>query len=255
MNQSEKARLFAALHVKGNPLKLFNAWDAGSARAIAAAGAPAIATSSWAVAAALGYRDGEDLPMPLALETIGRIAAAVDVPVSADFEGGYSDDDATMADNIGRLLDTGIVGINFEDRVVKGTGLYARDHQAGRIEAIRGAAEKRGIDLFINARTDIFFEHFNDAANFVDEAIDQAKAYKEAGASSLFVPGLVDDALIERVTAGSVLPVNVMVMHGVSPAARLAELGVARVSFGNIPYVEAMSALGSAAKRIYADKQ
>ncbi|KAA0699866.1 isocitrate lyase/phosphoenolpyruvate mutase family protein [Neorhizobium sp. P12A] len=251
MTQNEKARQFSALHVKGNPLQLFNAWDAGSAKAIAAAGAPAIATSSWAVAAALGYRDGEDLPLPLALETIGRVAAAVEIPVSADFEGGYSDDDATLAENVARLLDTGIVGINFEDRIVKGSGLYSRERQAERIAAIRKAADRRGVDLFINARTDLFFEHFKDAENFVDEAVDRARAYAEAGASSLFVPGLVDDRLIERVVKGSVLPVNVMVMDGVSTPDRLAALGVARISFGNIPYVEAMGALGAAAKQVY----
>lgn len=254
MNQIEKARQFAALHRKGNPLQLFNAWDAGSAKAIAAAGAPAIATSSWAVAAALGYRDGEDVPMALAVETIGRIAAAVEIPVSADFEGGYSDDDTTLAENISRLMDTGVVGINFEDRVVKGEGLYGKERQAKRIAAIRKAADRKGIELFINARTDLFFQHFNDAANVVDEAIDRASAYAEAGASSFFVPGLVDDTLIERVAKAVVLPVNVMIMDGVSSADRLAELGVARISFGNIPYVDAMGALTNAASRIYANK-
>ncbi len=251
MTRNEKARAFAALHIKGKPVQLFNAWDAGSAKAIAAAGAPAIATSSWAVAASLGYKDGEDLPLPLALEAIGRIAAAVDIPVTADFEGGYSEDDTVLAENIARLLETGVVGINFEDRVVKGSGLYSRERQAERIAAIRKAADSKGVPLFINARTDLFFEHFNEAADYVDEAIERASAYAGAGASSLFVPGLVDDALIARLAEGSVLPVNVMVMDGVSPAGRLAELGAARISFGNIPYVTAMGALGDAARRVY----
>lgn len=252
MTQNEKALAFAALHVKGNPLQLFNAWDAGSAKAIASAGAPAIATSSWAVAASLGYKDGEDLPLPLALETIRRIASAIELPVSADFEGGYSDDDAILPENIARLLETGIVGINFEDRVVKGKGLYSTERQAERIASIRAAADRKGVQLFINARTDIFFEHFNEAADFIDEAIDRAAAYARAGASSLFVPGLVDDTLIERLVQRSALPINVMVMNGVSPAERLAQLGAARISYGNIPYVDAMGALGDAAKRIYA---
>src|SRR5215831_17388312 len=127
MNQSEKAARFAALHVKGAPLVLYNAWDAGSAQAILEAGAQAIATSSWAVAEAQGYRDGEAIPVGLVEQIVARIAGTIDVPVTVDFEGGYSEDDGELADNISRLLDTGVIGINFEDRVVKGSGLYSVD--------------------------------------------------------------------------------------------------------------------------------
>jgi 2-methylisocitrate lyase-like PEP mutase family enzyme len=123
MNQTEKARRFAELHVKGAPVVLFNAWDAGSAKSIVAAGAQAIATSSWSVAEAQGYRDGEAIPIELAEQIIARIAATIDVPVSVDFEGGYSEDDGELAANISRLLELGVIGINFEDRVVKGSGL------------------------------------------------------------------------------------------------------------------------------------
>ena len=143
VSQTKKAKQFAALHVKGTPVVLYNAWDAGSAKAIVDAGAEAIATSSWSVAAAQGYDDGEDLPLALAEQIVGRIAATVDVPVTVDFEGGYSDDDRKLASNISKLLDLGIIGINFEDRVVKGKGLYGVDRQAKRIAAIRHAAEER----------------------------------------------------------------------------------------------------------------
>ena len=153
MNQIKKAKQFAALHVKGAPVVLYNAWDAGSAKTIVDAGAGAIATSSRSVAAAQGYEDGEDLPLALAEQIVGRIAATVDVPVTVDFEGGYSDDDRKLASNISKLLDLGIVGINFEDRVVKGKGLYSIDRQAKRIAAIRHAAGQKGIPLFIQ-RTD-----------------------------------------------------------------------------------------------------
>src|ERR1700759_1480288 len=118
MNQSEKAKRFAELHVKGAPLLLYNAWDAGSAKAILAGGAKAIATSSWAVAEAQGFRDGEDLPIEDALRAATRIVTSVEVPASVDFEGGYSEDDGELAANIERLLETGVVGLNFEDRVV-----------------------------------------------------------------------------------------------------------------------------------------
>jgi len=248
MNQSEKAKRFAELHVKGTPLLLYNAWDAGSAKAISAAGAKAIATSSWSVAEAQGYRDGESIPIALAQQIVARIAATIEAPVTVDFEGGYSEDDGALADNISRLLDTGVIGINFEDRVVKGSGLYSVDRQARRIGAIRKAAEQKGVDLFINARTDVFFEHGEDAAQAVSEALGRAKAYTAVGASGFFIPGLVDDALIGRICEGVTLPVNVMVMDGVPSTDRLSELGVARISYGPIPYIRAMRALGQEAR-------
>src|SRR5438477_5626626 len=147
MNQTEKAARFAELHVKGAPLLLYNAWDAGSAKSIVEAGARAIATSSWSVAEAQGYRDGEAIPIELAEQIIARIAATIDAPVTVDFEGGYSEDAGELADNVSRLLDLGVIGINFEDRVVKGSGLYSLDRQARRIAALRKAAEQKGIDL------------------------------------------------------------------------------------------------------------
>src|SRR6267143_2415349 len=144
MNQTEKAKRFGELHAKGKPLLLYNAWDAGSAKAILAAGAKAIATSSWSVAEAQGYRDGEVIPIEFAEQIVARIAATVDVPVTMDFEGGYSEDNGELADNISRLLDLGVIGINFEDRVVKGSSLYDIDRQARRLAAIRKAAEQTG---------------------------------------------------------------------------------------------------------------
>ena len=162
MSQSRKAKEFASLHVKGTPVILYNAWDAGSAKAIVDAGSKAIATSSWSVAAAQGYEDGEHLPLAFAEQIVGRIAATVDVPVTVDFEGGYSEDDRELASNISRLLELGVIGINFEDRVVKGKGLYSIERQAQRIAAIRAAAEHKDIPFFINARTDVFLGNGDD---------------------------------------------------------------------------------------------
>jgi len=252
MHQREKAARFAALHVKGAPLLLYNAWDAGSAQAILDAGAQAIATSSWAVAEAQGYRDGEAIPMEFAEQIIARIAATVDAPVTADIEGGYSEDDGELADNVSRLLDLGVIGINFEDRVVKGSGLYETDRQARRIAAIRQAAERKGLALFLNARTDLFLGQGRDPAQAVGEALERAKAYAAAGASGFFIPGLQDEALISRICDGTTLPVNVMVMDGVPPNERLATLGVARISYGPIPYIRAMKALKEDALKVLA---
>jgi 2-methylisocitrate lyase-like PEP mutase family enzyme len=250
MNQSEKAARFAELHGKGGaPLLLYNAWDAGSAKAIAAAGAPAIATSSWSVAEAHGYRDGQDIPLEFAEQIVARIAAAVDVPVSVDFEGGYSEDNGELAENAGRLIDLGVIGINFEDRVVQGTGLYDMERHAARIAAIHTAAHQRRIDLFINARTDLFLGQGRDPAGSITEAIERSKAYADAGASGFFIPGLQDEALIGQICEGVALPVNVMIMDGVPSIERLTELGVARVSWGPISYLQAMTALEEQARQ------
>lgn len=247
MSQAKKAKEFAALHVKGIPLILYNAWDAGSAKAIADAGAKAIATSSWSVAAAQGYSDGEDLPVEIAEQIAGRIASSVNIPVTVDFEGGYSDDDEKLASNISKLLGLGVIGINFEDRVVKGKGLYDIDRQAKRIAAIRRAAERENIPFFINARTDVFFGNGAD----VEEALQREKAYSAAGASCFFIPGLTDADQIKRIANEASLPVNVMVIDGMPSSDELATLGVARVSYGPIPYIETMDALQKKAAKVF----
>jgi len=243
---------FAQLHVKGSPLVLYNAWDVGSAKAIASAGAKAIATSSWAVAVAQGYKDGEDFPVESVYALARRIVDAVDIPVTVDFEGGYSEREEGLAANIEQLLDTGIAGINFEDRVVRGEGLYSIDVQSRRIAAIRGVAERKGVPLFINARTDLFLGRGSpNHADSMSDAIERASAYAAAGASGFFVAGLVDETLIGRVCERVELPVNVMMRKGLPSLKRLAELGVARLSYGSSAYDEAMTCLEETARKIF----
>lgn len=246
MTQTEKATRFAELHVKGAPLILYNAWDAGSAKAIAEAGAKAIATSSWSVAEAQGYRDGEAIPFAFAQQIYARIAASIDLPLTVDFEGGYSEVDDEVAANIAQLLDLGVIGINFEDRVVKGSGLYDIERQTQRIAAIRHVAEKKGVGLFINARTDLFLGQGRDPAQTVGEALERGSAYAAAGASGFFIPGLDDDTLIGQICDGVALPVNVMIL-GSEPTVRrprrLAELGVSRISYGPHSYIRTMASV------------
>src|ERR1700676_774532 len=172
MNQAEKVARFAELHVKGAPLILYNAWDAGSAKAIVEAGAKAIATSSWSVAEAQGYRDGEAIPIQLTEQIIARITATIDVPVTVDIEGGYSEDDGELADNVSRLLDMFVIGINFYDRVVKGLGVYDIARQANRVATIRKVAEQKRLELFLNARTDLCLGQGRDAAPSGTEALE-----------------------------------------------------------------------------------
>ncbi|GAB3344934.1 isocitrate lyase/PEP mutase family protein [Lysobacter tyrosinilyticus] len=246
MQQKERAQRLAALHVKGNPLVLYNAWDAGSAKAIASAGSTVIATSSWAVAAAHGYEDGESIPLSLVEQITARIVGAVDVPVTVDVEGGYSDDPEVCAENVARLVDRGVVGINFEDRIVAGTGLHEIQAQSERIAAIRRMADTRGIPLFINARTDLFFGA-DVSKELLAEARERAKAYAKAGASGFFVPGLIDLHAIAALCDTIDLPLNVMSMPGLPDVPTLANAGVARISHGPGPYLHAMEAVRAAA--------
>jgi methylisocitrate lyase len=248
--QQEKARRFQALHVPGNPLVLFNAWDAGSARAVADAGALAIATGSWSVAAANGFDDGERFPFALALDNLRRIAAAVALPVTIDLESGYGDLPADVGAAVAAALAAGAVGCNLEDSFPADGALRDVGDQVGRLVAARKAADAAGVALYINARTDVFFQKPAAAHDMamVDAALERARAYADAGASGLFVPGMVAENLIARIAEASPLPVNIMAMPGVPGRKRLAELGVARISHGPGPYRGAMQWLTDAAK-------
>jgi len=253
--QKQKAGIFRDLHVKGKPLILFNIWDAGSAKVIEEAGAKAIATGSWSVAAANGFADGQELPFDLAMENLERIVRSVDLPVSVDFEGGYATDNSNLKENIKRVIETGAVGINFEDRIIGGDGLYSIEEQSSRISTIREAARETGIPIFINARTDVFLKTYPavHTEEQLDEAIRRAIAYAEAGASGVFAPGLRDPALIDKLCSASALPVNIMVLPDTPAAGELAKLGVARISHGPGPYRAMAKALKEAGEKVFAE--
>ena len=248
--QADRARTLASLHIKGDPIILFNAWDAGSAKAVAAAGAKAIATGSWSVAAAAGYDDGERIPLDALAGIVERIAGIVDLPVTVDFESGYARGGPELEQNVRRILSAGAVGINFEDQRIGADAMYGVEEQQARIASVRRAADSAGVPLFVNARTDLFLR--SDPARHaehVDEAIARGAAYAVAGASGLFVPGLSDLKLIERVCRESTLPVNVMFLPDLPARADLAKVGVARISYGPRPYREMMAGLTEAARR------
>lgn len=250
LDQASKAHAFHALHVKGKPLVLFNVWDPGSAKAVADAGAKALATGSWSVAAAHGYTDGERIPLDLALANFGRIVGATTLPVSVDIESGYGKTPEEVGRTVARTLEAGAIGCNLEDSYPADGTLRPLDEQVERIRHARKAAEAARIPYFINARTDVFFQKSAakpDAA-MVAAALTRAHAYAEAGASGFFVPGLKDRELIAQLAKACPLPLNVMVSGGTPGLAVLAEVGVSRVSHGPGAYVTAMKAVSDAAR-------
>jgi methylisocitrate lyase len=250
-DQARTAEQFRSLHIPGKPLVLFNIWDAGSAKAVATSGAKAIATSSWSVANANGFADGERIPLASAIENLRRIISVTELPVTFDLESGYGDAPEVVGETIALVIDAGAIGCNLEDSFPANGTLREMIDQAKRIKRARQTADAANLHFFINARTDVFFqrppEQHDDA--MVAQALERARACAEAGADGLFVPGLVNIALIARLTEASPLPVNVMVGDTTPPLPALAEHGVARVSHGPRPYLIAMKALEEASRK------
>lgn len=245
MNTS--AETFAGLHRPGEPLLLANAWDAASAAVIEAAGARAIATTSSGVSWALGARDGGRLGRAALGAAVARIVAAVAVPVTADIEDGYGPTPDDVAATVTAVLDAGAVGVNLEDRLGGTRVLLAPADQAARIAAARAAAVRHGSPLWINARTDTYLAAIGPEADRLALTLSLATLYAEAGADSLFVPGVLDPDTVATLVKGP-LPLNVMVGPGAPPVAELAALGVARISLGGA-IAEAAYALADRAAR------
>ena len=241
--------IFAALHVPGDPVILYNIWDAGSALAVAAAGARALATGSHPVAEAHGWADGQQVPLDFALAKAVRIMGAVDIPLTVDFEGAYSTDPEQGGANVARLKATGAVGCNFEDQVIGGEGLHPLDLQVKRIAAIRRAV---GGDCYMNARTDLVLktQTYDDA--LVGQVVERGKAFADAGASGFFVPRLADPGQIERIVRDVPLPLNVIAFPGAPDKKSWADAGVARISHGPFPHRALMAKMTEMAREAIA---
>lgn len=241
MSQAARAEQFHALHQGPGVLVLPNAWDVASAAVVADAGAKAVATSSAAVAWAHGYADGDILAVEATCALAAEITRAVDLPLSVDFEGGFTDDLDELDRNITRLIQAGAVGINFED------GSRDPKLHAAKIACARQAAERAGVKLFINARTDIYLRRLAEGEAAEAEAIRRGKLYVSAGASGVFVPGAADPELIRRLAAAIPAPLNILAWPGVPEAAALAGLGARRLSAGTGTFNAAYAALAQAA--------
>ncbi|HEU0310479.1 MAG TPA: isocitrate lyase/phosphoenolpyruvate mutase family protein [Sphingomicrobium sp.] len=245
-----KFEAFAALHVPGDPLVLYNIWDAGSALAVVKAGAKALATGSHPVGDASGFGDGEQVPLDFAFTNARRIVDAIDpLPLTVDFEGAYSTDPEEGARNVAGLKETGAVGCNFEDQVIGGAkengGVHPLDLQVRRIAAIR---REVGDGFFINARTDLFIKAKEVGDALLDEVIERGKAFAGAGASGFFVPRLADPRHIERIVSAVPLPLNAVAFPGAPPKAEWAAAGVARISHGPFPHRALMARLEEMAR-------
>jgi len=203
---------FKRLHKQGDPLVLFNVWDTGSAAAVCKAGSKAIATGSAPVAMSQGFSDGEQIPFEIALANVERIISAVDVPVTMDLEGGYGEQTEVIEKTVSAAVATGIVGFNFEDQIVGTSNLYDTQTQVKRVSAARKAADS---------------------------------------VSGSFLNGLADEKLIERLCNEVKLPVNIIALPNVPPKAVLVKLGVARISYGPVPYLKMMKSLTEAASEAF----
>ena len=245
---TDQVAAFRALHVPGDPLVLFNIWDAGSARAVAKAGAKAIATGSYGVAEAQGFADGEGFPLQRALDVVASVIRSVDLPVTFDMESGYGANANAVAKSAALAFAAGAAGINMEDRMPGETALVPIPEAAERFAAAAASG------LFVNARCDVYrgVKPEDYGPHLIDAVLERAEAYAAAGASGLFVPFLGDHQAIRTICAASPLPVNVLWGQGRGTRAELAELGVARISYGHGPWAAAMEWLGQQAEAVFA---
>lgn len=250
----QRAAVFHRLHTEPDALVLVNAWDAGSARVLEHAGAPAIATTSAGMAWSLGYPDGEQLPTSEFIAATARICRAVSVPVSVDIERGFARSTDDVVALVRTLIDLGVVGVNIEDGVLADTHqLAAADVLGERITALRKMATQMNANLFINARTDMYFVANDDRVARYNETVRRAQLYASAGADGIFVPGMdMDDVAPFARTV--TLPLNVYAGGGGAPPVHmLRRAGVRRVSLGCGPLQSAFGSLRAIAEEAFAD--
>jgi len=225
---ARRAALLRGLHRPGQPLLLPNVWDCQSARLVVAAGLPAVATSSAAVADSLGYADGEAAPASEMLDAIARITARFDVPVTADVERGYG---MSPTELVERLVAAGAAGCNLEDSDPRTGELVDPVRQAEFLSGVRSAAEQGGVDLVVNARIDTYLGRSDPAGRYAD-TLHRARLYRAAGADCVYPIRLAEPAAIADLVEATNGPVNILAGPGAPPPSTLARLGVARISYG-----------------------
>lgn len=251
LEQKRKAEAFRAMHYGANPLLLVNVWDIASARIVEEAGFPAIATTSAGIAFTQGFPDGQKIHSDLMMSAIAQIADAVHVPVTADVEAGYGDTPERVARTARNVIFGGAVGMNFEDSTGDAEHPLADlAMQLERIRAIRETGEKYDVPLVVNARTDVYLLQVGEAGKRYDETLRRARAFRDAGADCVFVPGLRDAETIGRLVKDLNCPVNILAVPGAPSVAKLASLGVKRVSLGSGPMRSSLGQLRRVAEEV-----
>lgn len=246
-DQHQRAETFTALHHTGETLVLANAWDAASARLFELAGAKAIGSTSAGIAFSRGYADGENIPLAEMIDVVRRMVASVNLPVSVDIEAGYGNTREAVLNTVRAVLDAGAIGVNLEDAPTDRPGeLRDITEQAKLVEAVRNLAEQSGIQLFLNARTDVFWLKLGEPETRLEATLQRLRTYRDAGAIGVFAPGVLDAPTIQALVQGTACPLNVLAGPGGLNAAELSALGVARVSVGSAP----MRAIMAASRRV-----
>lgn len=242
--QNTLAEQFHRLHHTGNTLVLPNAWDCASAKIFEQAGFKAIATTSSGISWSCGYKDGEHIPPELMADVVERIAAAVNVPVTADIEAGYySDDFDRLSKFIATIIDAGAVGINLEDSSSHAGGaLHDIQQQMNEIKLVKEIAKQKGVNLFVNARTDAMAKATGDTQAKINTCIERAKAFEEAGADGIFIPFVNEMETVIRLKEAIGLPLNILMAETLD-ISKLKTLGVNRISVGGKPMLATMNLL------------
>lgn len=249
--QIRKEEIFHQLHHNGKLLILPNVWDPFGAMLLEKLGYPAAATSSSAVSISQGYKDGENLPFEELLHILSRMVKYVNIPVTADVETAYANNDHQLQENIKKLIDTGIAGINYEDSRHGEASILSIDEQCRRIEFIKRACIESGSKLFMNARIDVYIKGGNMTPDQkLEEAVKRGKAYKEAGADGLYPIILKDKAHIEAIVKETGLPLNVTMVPGIPSFKELESIGVARISMASGYFKNAVFAMKQVAENL-----
>jgi 2-methylisocitrate lyase-like PEP mutase family enzyme len=230
---SQKEKQFYQLHHNGKLLVLPNIWNPLGAMLLEDLGYKAVATASASIAFSNGYDDGQKIPFDELLLLLKKIVSSVKIPVTADVESGYASCNSQLKENIKKLIETGIVGINFEDSLPDESNLFSKEEQAEKISLIRKTASEMGSSLFINARTDVFIKENNlSKEEKLAEAIERGKAYKDAGADCFYPILLKEKESIQTIIEEVSLPVNILMLPGVPDFSTLKQIGVSRISLG-----------------------
>jgi 2-methylisocitrate lyase-like PEP mutase family enzyme len=250
--QREKAEQFRQMHKGPQMLVLPNAWDAASARVLEQVGFGAIATTSSGVAAALGYRDGQQITRDMMVEVTSRITRVVSCPVTVDVEAGYGSSIAEVAQTVRAVIEAGAVGINIEDSTRLGGEMVAVDdwYQVALIKALRELGASLGVPFVINARVDAFLLPNGEPQGRYDEAVWRAHAYLRAGADCVYPIGSLDRDTIARLVKAIDGPVNILAGSPAPDLPELARMGVARVSFAGRLFRSALGHLRSVAREL-----